>query len=225
MVGAWSTIEDAGVGQGGYAVEARDWWHERDVLPAAITMLPCSEPAPVHGKRVRRDEARLAAELGGAQGGEPRLGIRGGDGGDDAMHVVLHRLRTSRSRVPAGGCRSRAALRAAAAACDAANNAFARDAAEIRGKSPPIRSRSIRTTRRPSCAATAVTDRPAAPRADHRQIEVRHSNASRGARRPATARAPRGRSAGRGRWARKMMLRSGAPPCASTLPTPEPMDV
>src|SRR5579863_9314477 len=56
----------------------------------------------------------------------------------------------------------RPAPRAAAAACDAASSALLGTQPKLR-QSPPIRSRSISTTRRPSCAATAVTDRPAAP--------------------------------------------------------------
>src|ERR1700727_801304 len=56
----------------------------------------------------------------------------------------------------------RNAPRAAVTACDAARSALLGTQPKFR-QSPPMRSRSISVTRSPSWAATAVTDRPAAP--------------------------------------------------------------
>ena len=119
------------------------------------------EPPAVDHQRVGRHEARLAAQHRGAERAEAGLGIgrvrsrRSRRGRARAPHP-------SRSRARAGGCRTAPAPRAAWAACAAASSALLGTQPKFR-QSPPIRSRSISATRRPSCAATAVTDRPAAP--------------------------------------------------------------
>ncbi len=103
--------------------------------------------------------------------------------------------RPSRSPVRAGGCRSGRRRAPPAAAWTAASSALLGTQPKFR-QSPPIRSRSISATRRPSWAATAVTDRPAAPA----PITARSKSGIRAppaaATRPAAATAPPGASSG-----------------------------
>ena len=118
---------------------------------------------------------------------------------------------------------NRAAARAAWAACEAASRALLGTQPKLR-QSPPIRSRSISATRRPSCAATAVTERPDGAGADHRQVELRHPD--RFHRRQATGSSDNAASPISGPRMRgeKTTVRSGLPPVDSTSPRPAPIE-
>ena len=82
--------------------------------------------------------------------------------------------RPSRSPVPAERRPKRPAARVVCGGMRRGQQRLAGGTQPVLRQSPPMRSRSISATFRPSCAATAVTDSPAAAGADHREVELSH---------------------------------------------------
>ena len=192
------------------------------VLPAAMTMRRAVSRLPstvsASGATKRASPRSTVAPRARNRASESIGAMRG----DHAVDVRLH-ARPSRCPARAGARRTVRRRRAACAAWDAASSALLGTQPKLR-QSPPMRSRSISATRRPSCAATAVTDRPAAPAPITARSNSGIASASNRRQAPAAATARPARSAGPGCAARRSLRGRACRRSASTSPMPAPIE-
>lgn len=159
MLRALGQGKDRGIGQESDTLETRYYWHRRRTARSNDGAAE-GDPAAIDQQCVGGDEASLAAEYV-APSARKRVSESVG-----AMAAITPSMcsRTACQSMSGSGRRTpnRPAARAAWAVCEAASSALLGIQPKFR-QSPPMRSRSISTTWRPSCAATAVMERPEAP--------------------------------------------------------------